>query len=479
MHKTSHSQNTLKKSCEYFGRVDLQKGYVHIPILLWIMIILTYVCVTPMHTYNDILVTAKQGYNFWNLLAEGRPFDFYMEASIYTGNPYYPVKQGAAYLFPVYFIFAIWNFPTWLIEKLSGRSLFNTIPSMIWMKLMLILFLVVSANVVYGIVNRSEKKAYASFAAFLFSSSIITIYPIAIIGQYDILGMPFLLWGISAWKEKNNRKFIAFFSVAAVFKYFSLLYFLPLLLLREKRLRIILADIIVVLVPSFLFSVIFPKPYNGIGNSGLISVLLHGIPMNGDITLYGFAAAVAFVLIYVYFKPCDKAMEMQTASFAMFAIMAAFCVLENPFPYWVIFASPAFVFVIIFSGKNMNKLLLLETAITWCVTIKNYVIYYWCFCMMTVGGMGLLPKILGVDVPDYLAGYSVMQKFLQNEELPSLLFTASFVGMVTAIWFSGPKSRHNKTWEPLNYGTIYLRTIGNAVLAILPLVALARRLLLR
>ncbi|MCR5577041.1 MAG: hypothetical protein K6F56_08545 [Oscillospiraceae bacterium] len=398
-----------------------------------------------------------------------------------SGNAFYSVPQGAAYLFPVYAVFAVWNLPTWLLERATGMALFNTIPSMIWMKLMLVPFLVLSTVQIFRIIDKSKNREYAQLGAFLFFSSILVIYPIGIIGQYDILGIPLILWGISNWMDNKPKSFLLAFSFALVFKYFALFYFLPLLLLKEKRIFRIVRSCLFILLPSLLFSALFPRPNGGIGNSGLISLLLKGPQISdGKAVIYWFPLVFALVLIAAYFhEPGENGDELKIAADCLFVTMASFCVLVDPYPYWVILAAPAFVLMLATRSCNANKLLVLESALSWVITIKNYILYYWCFGVKTTGGMGVLHRLLGMPSPDPSEKYSVLLRYYNNLEMRSFVFTALFGICLATVFFSCSKCRHIKLWEPLNNGVLYLRTLGNLALAFLPAAYIVFHMLFR
>lgn len=65
-----------------------------------------------------------------------------------------------------------------------------------------------------------------------------------------------MLLGIYYYLKSDNTKFILFFSIAITFKYFALLIFIPLLLLREKKIeKVVTSSFFVMLV--FLLEVGF------------------------------------------------------------------------------------------------------------------------------------------------------------------------------------------------------------------------------
>ncbi len=113
---------------------------------LWTITIIFIVFISCMHTYNDILVTAKQGLVFWDCLFSGRIFHFYEDAYVFCGNPYYPVQQYALYPFLYYLIFAIFELPIWILEKITGANVYNSIFGNIYSKAVLLFFIYCALN---------------------------------------------------------------------------------------------------------------------------------------------------------------------------------------------------------------------------------------------------------------------------------------------------------------------------------------------
>lgn len=468
-----------KERKRYVFLKETNGSCIRIPMVLWIIVGLTFLLLIIMHTYNDILITAKQGYHFWDLLFEGRPLEFYKDASMTTGNEFFPDEQGAAYLFPVYLIFAIWNFPTWLISSVSGTDYFNSIPSMIWMKLMLVPFIIISAQYIYKIIHNTKgKKQYAIVGAFFFVSSILVLYPTALIGQYDIITVAFIMMGIYGWTIGNQKRFLIPFASALLFKYFAFLYFLPLLLLDEKKIRRIILKIFIVVLPIFPF-LLFPKPKGQSSNvSELLDMFMNNLQI-GENNLYVFPFVVAIVLILCFFKELDSANRIQYAYFYLLIIMGAFCVLINPYPYWCILAVPAILLAAI-NSNNMNKVFILEMVLSLGITVKNYIIFYWCFGIKTVAGMGIINNLLGKSDLDVSLQTSLLNhKFFMRSSTQYWIFTVLMVAFVLIIYFAYPKVKKVARLEPFCLATIYSRTALNILVAIAPTVYLFIYILLK
>lgn len=408
----------------------------------------------------------------WNLILEGRLMDFYKEAGMVSGNSYYPTDQGAAYLFPLYLVFAIWNFPTWLIDRFFISGFDNSIPAMIWMKLMLIPFVIVSAKYVYRIVSKiTEDKKRGEIAAFLFASSLILLYSTALIGQYDIISVSLVTAGIYYWTCEDYRAFKICFALAVVFKYFALLYFSPLLLFKEKRVPRILLSAVEVVLPSLFFIVIFTKPEEQSSNvNNLLFVFLKGITINNFVTIPIFPlTCLAACLAAFMYKEDAENVEL-AAVYTLLVIMGSFCVVINPLPYWCILAVPAFILATVSSNKP-NIVLAMETIIGILITIKNYILYYWCFGTRTLKAMGVLDIIMGNKAGAADIDYSAFKFLFGNSYVNWVISGALLFMFAWMLWETFPAAGKNGPECPINMKIVYARSIVNCAVVLLPMAA--------
>ena len=68
--------------------------------------------------------------------------------------------------------------------------------------------------------------------SFLYLTSSLMVAAVFVVTQYDLVSVVFQLLGFQAFLEKKDKRFVLFFGISFCLKYFSLLLFLPLLLLR-------------------------------------------------------------------------------------------------------------------------------------------------------------------------------------------------------------------------------------------------------
>lgn len=138
----------------------------------------------------------------------------------------------------IYMIYMVWNAPIAIIDILADRVTdFDTcVGPMLWNKLLLVLFLVGCCVWVYKIALYFGKKE-ALFVMVFFLTSPLTLFPAVAITQCDVMTLFFGLAGIYFLIKQDDRWFILFFAIASTMKYMILFIFVPLLLLRYKKVK--------------------------------------------------------------------------------------------------------------------------------------------------------------------------------------------------------------------------------------------------
>ena len=210
------------------------------------------------HTYNDIVVTTRHGMNFWNILLNGQLLDFYKVNIIASGNAYYGAEQGCAYNILIYVVFAIWNLPLYLLERFAGVDVMNAVPCLVYSKLLVVAGLVATVFLLKKIMEDLDvHEAYRDFALYLYASCSVLVTIIFITGQYDILSLFFQLLGFRAFLKKKDTAFALWFGLAFCFKYFAAVIFLPLLVLRHKKVAGWIKCLLPLLIPLLLTKIGF------------------------------------------------------------------------------------------------------------------------------------------------------------------------------------------------------------------------------
>ena len=441
-----------------------------IPTVFWILTGLIIAVIFFMHSYGDILITAKQGKIFWNCLFSGKPMSFYKEAVFELDYPYNNYVYHAAYPFTTYFLFAIWELPVWIIESITKSDLFNTIPNKIWLKVFLILFVIICMQRLYKLVSHiDEIKDKAHLAAYLFMASSLLLISTGIASQYDVISLYFILLGLDYWVCGKKTGFFWAFTVAVSFKYFALMYFVPLLLIKEKKIFKIIAATICSVLPTLFIMFIFPKPDTQISNvRNLIGGFMRETVNLGKSYVVPFLAIMIFACIWAYFfNSKDK---IKDAVFILLVVAGAFCFVADTYPYWSVLGAPIFILAVLLSNGNINKAI-------WCETIMNagfvvicYMRYSIVFSSKTLAAMGLFPSVFGVPLEkmgDLNIGANSLLNLLPIKE--SIYYTVVICAWVFLMVLVRPKQKKIELLEPLSYWSIALRSVANIGIAALPL----------
>ena len=208
----------------------------------WILFALVAGACYVTFQHGDILTTGTNSLAY----LQGHFSDFYdYNASI---------GVSAAYLPSTYLVFALWNLPLWFLG--FARQASAATPELIavlWYKLLPTLFYFATAVVVARVARQlglGERKSRLS--AFVWLTTPIAFYSQFIFGQYDSLSVFLVLLGLYFYYRKRLLHFAFALGLAFTFKYFSLVLFVPLLLLAEKRPLRILERAAVFIGPALL-----------------------------------------------------------------------------------------------------------------------------------------------------------------------------------------------------------------------------------
>ncbi len=432
------------------------------------------------HCYNDILVTTRHGMDFWKILFDGDFLQFYNINRVASGNDSYTGVQGCAYNILVYIVFAIWNFPLYLVDFFTNIEPMNNIFCIIWAKLLVATAFFASAYLLVQILkelNISEKMQ--QMATMLYLSSALMLGSIFIVGGYDILSVCIMLLGFLAYLKKKHKWFLFWFSIAICFKYFALFALVPLLLLRQKKVLLLMRDGLLSLVIYALTSI----PFTLVGSTqgGLASSLFFTVFGAQDGIFHWFVLAYGVVCIVAYMTQSDDlAYENQVAIWLVFGAYASFFGLCNAYPYWVVYLIPFMVMLIANNAGNYRINILLETVGTIALLAHYYLYYWWCYFGVTLNSM--LWKYV---TPDLLNHPDSWVQLGQQSELLQLLvgkgsgfcpmFRAAFIlACVALAYFNFPKKEQMQkaTQFTVEYDVFILRWIGMLGVVLIPIVVM-------
>lgn len=331
----------------------------------WLLTIALIVFCYFSFNHGDIHYTATHGKDLVECILRGNFFGFYD----YT-------EATAVYSITVYIVFAIWSLPVMLIYKLMGIPIWGALefyaipyPVLMWYKLLPTLCYVGISYILYKIVLEMKMdKNTAKWAAFLFISSPIALFSQYIFGQYDSLGLLFTVWALYMFIKKKYYAFSILCAFAITFKLFALFFFIPMLLLIEKRPLHIVKHGLIAMSLYVITSLMFRGSEAYQDTTGFSGNMLPRLFFTGITTELGtisfFVVSMIFICIWAYNKKPECIEEYYSCSiyipFFAYAALFAFILWH---PQWVIVVVP-FLTLAIFLNDKTNSSLILHSAMS-------------------------------------------------------------------------------------------------------------------
>lgn len=464
--------------------------------------------------YYDFFATFRNGINFWYALSEGHPLSFYSyAASIPGATPNRTILCGAAYDFTIYVFFAVWNLPAWLYERLSGNYAESCFLFLAWGKLMLPFVSIITARGMKKIlefITGDDQDTAAMLYAYSFSG--ILIMSAYFIGQYDIIGVMFAIYGVFYFLKKDYKRFYLYFGAAISCKYFALLLFVCLVLLYEKRVLYIIRDIFLgcylVIIEKLLFS--FGRSYDSIhaaaeqtavtvsqtttaaapaGLTGEIvgtnllasrfQYLFHLKAFMGVDVISIFMFLLALIWVYCYLQKREESYQFYyKVIYIAFCVNTVFIIYTASTPYWAVLIVPYMILMIYCRSENRKLNLLLEIIATGSFIVWHFAREPYLFPSENCEGM-LLYYLLGKPY-FYCQGLSHAMSYLFENSILStpinMLRSVYYTCILILLIINFPAFQQNRR-EYLHVpeevgmrGVLAFRTICMTGVLLLPLV---------
>lgn len=361
---------------------------------IWKCIIFSVIAIFGflMFLYTDVAETTRHGINVWVTLDKGCFRDFYQ----YNVNSTMGNNMGnsvvCTYDFPIFIIFAVWNLPLFIYEKVTGLYALDTMLGVLWAKSIILPFLMGTIGVMIKIGKKLRKDFDAKEFYSLFLSSALFFVPIVIMGQYDIIMLFFIMLGILAYMEDDIKKFVLYFAIANVFKMFAIFIFIPLVLFREKKLVKAILNIVLGMVPLLLCKIIqsfyFTKSEEGTEfvAGHLLSFIFQGQMglVYGSVSLFVLAMVVFCTYTYMKKTPSNKDMPRWTLYISLIGFSIFFITCQTH-PQWIILLLPFLILLIMsFETEQERKIgICLETILSIGILMSDFIFYYWVFNVKT------------------------------------------------------------------------------------------------
>lgn len=382
----------------------------------WGLVILVGMTLGAFYLYPDIAFTSSCGVKFWNCIVKGTLPMFYHEGYTGAAGSILESSMGGSYDFALYLMFALYNFPIWVWEKITGFSFMQFVLTREYIKGIVWVFSGISAYLIYRIARECDiDKEEAKWASILFLSSGVFFYTEVVMGGYDVISVAFTLLGIYGYIRKDSKCFVLCFAMAIAMKMFAVFLFIPLVLVREKKIwkifLYVLGGLSVITIPKIYFTIASHRflvnraldnarqlgqqvdvdvlaESVGYANNGIID---HGAATVNDALFpegrmleYTFvsmdALPLVFVGMFVLWAFCylyKKEMNKREIIYLCAVIMSIFVLTVKIHPQWCIILMPYLALIIIFNPKSMRDNLIFEGMFAVGYVLNRALSYYW------------------------------------------------------------------------------------------------------
>lgn len=361
--------NLVKK-----GRLsEFQNQFGELCWLDWLLFAILGIFCYFSFVHSDVMTTGNRSWLFY----QSGIFDFYEASHEWTGN------YSANYMPSTFWMFGLWLLPL----KLFGVSMPTAINEhhmifVMWYKLLPTLFYLASGYLIYLLALRmrmGSKKAKLCMYAYL--TCPVAFFSQFIFSQYDVFTVFFMLWGMLYYfdeQEKSLWKFSLLFGIATTFKYFALLIFLVLLVLREKRVGRMILNGVIMAVPFTIELLMYAGSdsfFQGVMGFNALGFVSHN-DFETTMGAANFSKVLCVVLLFwSYFtEPEDWEQLINWALYLCCGMCFVLFGLIAWHPQWLMFAAPFWV-LSMYTSKYTEKFLWLDLAFI--PVFYSFVMKYW------------------------------------------------------------------------------------------------------
>ncbi len=397
--------------------------------------------------YADLTVTAQYSLTFIDSLFDGEFASFYKNAMSSGIAP-----EGAVYDIGIYLVFAVWGLPVWILKKLLGISALAT-GSLLWFKLLLVLFAVGNALVTEKIAK--ELKIVTDGMSFFLFLSLLFNFPIFVAAQYDVIPLFFILCGILKSIRGDKKGFLIYFSFAFTMKPFAMLPFLIILLFNEKRLVPIGINGIVSMIPLGICKIAYMlNPVNVNSNNSFLADMFPKLievkieAGNSSISIFTLCVLIVCVFAYCYKPQKDAAVDGRWLIWFLYLVWCGFCMFVPIYPYWIIYLSPFLVLMTLCDRTKTNLLCFFDLiANVGMLTIMIFR-YSWVYGGENTFSYLLLKYLYRGENREHSVGGLLSS--LHFDMFETVVFTATFVALASIAYIA----YQDLKCKELNCGTI-------------------------
>lgn len=275
----------------------------------------------------------------------------------------------------VYLTYAVWNLPlklTFLVRYPMPEVPYFVL---LWYKLLLVLLYIACAYLVYRIALETgmglKKAKLCAAAAFTMPAGFFLQFSY---GQVMVMPLFCAMLGIWFYLKDRRWGFVGCFALAIAYRQYMWVLFLPLLLLKEKRLRYLCEDILAAALPFALEYLLYGRSAAFLKNVRVYTLeqgFAAGLD-NGSFTIYYVPFFFILVLGWAYFTSVKTKKELSAYAFFFTGLAGAvtLCMTDWNAGYFMLLIPVSVLSA--FLHKDIRIFLILD--IGWGVLMAVYVL---------------------------------------------------------------------------------------------------------
>ncbi len=212
------------------------------------------------------------------------------------------------------------------------------------------------------------KRSY--FGAFLFLSSMYTVFITTVQSQLEIVILFLMLLGIYYYIKDDMKKFVLFFALSVPLKMVSIFVFIPLLLLKQKNILKIILSVLVSVSLLAVGKIVYASSaayamLSGTNSKFSLGGLSYMLIQIGTRRLSVFAFAFICLCILCFAKKLEnKAESIYLTSYVSLLATGALTILFPCSSYWLALIVPFMVMVTMANKKSLCVNMMLDVGIS-------------------------------------------------------------------------------------------------------------------
>lgn len=427
------------------------------------------------YCYVDLQMIVRHSLNIWDCLFTGHIFDFYQTGSELLIGRSNPRAGEVPYDIWVYIPLAIWNLPIYLWEKITGLTFETNFFALLWARVGNLIPFAGSLWAISKLLDELKvKPIYRIWGGYLYASSMLLLNGLFLLGQIDILNTFFMLMGLTAYIRKDRKKFLVWFALSTTCKMFSLFCFLPLIVLREKKILYMIRDTLLAMSLSLLSKILFfadkmntPTQFDEFRFSEMLFVRKLQF---SETSILLFLLLFAGLLIWCWCKEYEEDEFPYLSIIVAFAGYSCFFIGAKTYPYWAVVLSPFIPLFVVLCPKRGKILLWLDTAAGAAYFGFALCKYGWVYSARDntrwmLAGILNNRQVRGLDLHEKFSSlWSVYQ-----ENILAFLTTIFVISIVSVLVIVKTNDRIGRE-VALDKGSIWMRFLINSFLAMIPLI---------